>query len=88
MLIEFHGDNKLLSEFVIMGSLFQALGSWERKKGEREKKEGRTKARKELLNTPRLSPPSFFFLAPFRSSPTTESLEQARSWVTGQIMRF
>ena len=47
MLIEFHGDNKLLSEFVIMGSLFQALGSWERKKGEREKKEGRTKARKE-----------------------------------------
>ena len=45
-------------------SLFQALGSWEGKKRESERKKlGRTKARKEVL--PR------FFLARFHWSPTT-----------------
>ena len=43
--------------------MFQALGSWERKKRESERKnEGGLRR---------------FFLARFRSSPTTESLKQA-----------
>ena len=46
-----------------LSSLFQALGSWERKKRESERKnEGGLRR---------------FFLARFRSSPTTESLKQA-----------
>ena len=46
--------------------LFQALGSWERK---------RASDRKNEEGLPR------FFLARFRSSPATESLEQAKSRV-------